>query len=213
LREMYKEIIGFMVFVMGFITMYLIVFTNDIIRITLQRGAFDQLSADLTSGPLIILSAGIALNSMYVFQMRFYYAQSNYKKLLFIRFIMFVAKLLLSYLLVFSYKQNGLALATVLAWVIGFVLMNHDLCKFLGINAKNLYSTKLFRNLLLVLASGLLFTAADFCWGKPVGFIPVAVKLSIMGVGGAIIYYHVALKLNFPEAFRIKYTILKRIFR
>jgi len=133
-KRLYNESLGLIIFLMSFVAAAVILFSPEIVSLALQRGAFDNQSMILTSGPLKYFAIGIVFYSVYIFQMRFYYARSELSKLGLYLVLMLVIKITFSLLLIERFEQDGLAIATSVAWLAGCVLMSWDLGKRLRIN-------------------------------------------------------------------------------
>jgi len=124
-KKLYNESLGLILFLMSFVAVAVVMFSSEIVSLALQRGAFDYKSLILTAEPLKYFAFGIVFYAIYIFQMRFYYARSELKKLGLYLMLMLVIKITFSLLLIERWEQNGLAMATSIAWFAGFVLPGH----------------------------------------------------------------------------------------
>ncbi|MCP4683807.1 MAG: hypothetical protein GY867_00005, partial [bacterium] len=119
LRKRYHDSMRLIIFAIGLVAAGMLFFARDIVQVAFMRGAFDQVSVDLTTSPFIIYTAGILLYSVYHFQTRLYYARRAVLRLGTVLVSVFIIKIILSALLVGPMEHDGLALATAIAWTIG----------------------------------------------------------------------------------------------
>lgn len=211
LKKLYADGIHLLFFVMALVASFVAVFSSEIVQIALKRGAFDQHSLELTSGPLLIYSLGIAFSSLYIFQMRFYYAQAKYLKLGIIKVLMFAIKFLLSIILILKMKHNGLALATVTAWLIGFIIMGVDLGKLLKFKFREILLSAVLKNLASISIIVFFWIFVKSYWVISDSFIDNVVKLMISGAVGLAIYLFINWKLGFGEC-KLLFSIIKNRF-
>jgi len=199
LRKIYADGICLLFFTMSFIGIGCAIFAEDILTLILQRGAFDQHSLMLTAGPLMIFSLGMVFNSLYAFQMRFYYANSSYGKLMIFRLLMLVIKIIGSMVLIYGYKHNGLAVATVIAWFAGFLVMGIDLGRSLNIRLLTLVKARLFKSLLAACVTGVIWLAGNYAWAGFSDDGNLFLKLIVMGILGTAVYIAIAQLFGFRE--------------
>jgi len=211
LRKMYQDSIRMIIFLMGLIAVNVAVFADDIVLIAFQRGAFDQTSLNLTSGPLRIYAAGIAFSAAYIYQMRFYYARMEYKRLGLIKAVMFMIKVVLSFILIRDFQQNGLALATSLAWLAGFLIMSADLSRRLNFSIKNIIFANGFKIALLISINVLFSISASMLWTVGNSQTAIFLKLIVLGMTGSVLYFGIAFMLNIPEPKKLVDIFAKKL--
>lgn len=215
LKKLYKESFCLIFFLIGLIAAGFVLFSKEIVYIVFQRGAFNQNSLNLTSSPLMYYAIGLLFYSIYIFQMRFYYAKRAFLRLGIIRFIMLLIKLILSYILVFRIEQNGLALATTIAWISGFILMTFDLGKIIKVPFKDLVYPSLLKTTSLIGVIVIYWMLFDWLWptSAVMSFVPVLLKIIILGLSGILLYFGLALRLKFPEPRKIVDIISSRFLQ
>jgi putative peptidoglycan lipid II flippase len=205
LASLYRQSVRLLIFAMLLIAAACALFSSELVRVAFARGAFDAVSEALTASPLIYYALGIVFYSIYVFQMRFYYARLLLLRLAFILGLMLVLKIVLSAWLVGPMQQDGLALATSLTWLVTALIMSLDLAKALGESVSSIF----FRPLPKVLAA-LAFPIG--VWLITMRFWPVRPEWSLWQTFaylaatvtvGATAYLIVALLLGLPEPKRM----------
>jgi len=211
LKSMYQDSVRMLFFIMGLVVIGVAVYADQIVQLALQRGAFDENSLQITAGPLRIYALGIAFNAVYIYQMRLYYARMEYKRLGLIKLIMLVVKIILSIILVLDLKQNGLALATSLAWFVGFLIMSIDLNRRIGFSIKNLIFVDSYKIPLVLLATVLFFISADKIWAVGNLQMEIFLKLVVLGVTGSALYFGLAYMLKIPEPKKLVEILAKRL--
>jgi putative peptidoglycan lipid II flippase len=214
LNQLYAQSIRMIVFVMGFVALGIALFPTELIRVSFQRGAFDSHSLALTVGPLFQLALGVLFYSIYVFQIKFYYARRTLLRLGVILAIMLVIKIVVSLLLVKSMEQQGLALATSVAWLSGAIMMTYDLGRELRLPWTTLFFPSAFKTAcsLAVVAAGWLYLKQ--AWpGHAAGslWIVMAKMVAVIAIGG-ILYLGVARLSRIKELDRL-WDICRRLVR
>lgn len=197
----YRRSVRFLIFVMGLIAVAVLIFPTDIVRLAFQRGAFDQESLHLTAGPLRYYATGVVFYSVYMFQMRFYYARTAWLRLGMILAGMLLIKLVCSLLLVGPMQQNGLALATAVTWLAGLVVMTLDLRRQVRTSAGDLFRPAALRILPGLIIVALFWVVAARFWPgeQSTSFLALLVRLALIGVAGTALYVGLAHWLKLPE--------------
>lgn len=190
LIKLYRQSIRLLIYVMLLIAAGVIIFADEITQVAFQRGAFDMESLQLTSMPLLIYATGIVFYSIYLFQMRFYYARAILGQLGGFLLIMLTAKILLSAALVKPLQHNGLAVATSCAWLGSFILMTKDLAKRMEIPALSVFGTAVPKMLVSLAVVVGVWLVLDHFWAHDPSRPLLAIfgRLVVMAVVGSGIY-------------------------
>ncbi len=211
LRKLYTESMRLIFFVMGLVAVGVIIYTNEVVTVAFQRGAFDATSQILTSGPLMYFALGIVFYSIYFFQMKFYYARGAVGRLVRILIGMLAIKIILSLLLVKPMEQNGLALATAFTWFCGAIFMTADLSRTIKVSLRELVFPSLPKVLFCLLVTALFWIGLGKVWIGPPSesLLQLLLRLAGIGVSGIVVYLAMAWILKLPE---LKQT-LDRVLR
>jgi putative peptidoglycan lipid II flippase len=212
LKKLYRESIGLIIFVMTLISFGVAIFSGDIIRVAFNRGAFNETSILLTSSPLTIYALGIVFYSIYIFQMRFYFAKMDLFRLGTLLGIMLMIKIAASYLLVGPLGHNGLALSTSITWLVGFGLMTYDLGRKLNIAFADLINYSIIRQVSIAAMIGVYwFIMARFWSGIGQSFVTGLLFLASMAISGILLYLVSSALAKSPELSRISKYIPGRL--
>ena len=204
LKNLYRDSVRLILFVMGLIAAGLIIFPTEIVRLSFQRGVFDQTSLMMTSSPFMFFALGIVFYSVYVFQIKFYYARMTLLRLGVMLAGMLALKIGLSFLLVGPMEQDGLALATSVTWLAGAVMMTADLGRILKITLWDLLMPSVAK---IVVCVGIV----SVFWLLVAGLWPAVetdslsyllVKLSVYAGSGMALYVGLAYLFKLPEVNR-----------
>ena len=209
-KKLYNESLGLIIFLMSFVAVAVVLFSSEIVSLALQRGAFDYQSLILTAEPLKYFAIGIVFYSVYIFQMRFYYARSELSKLGLYLILMLVIKITFSLLLIERWEQNGLAIATSIAWFAGFVLMSWDLGKRLEINYFKTIIPQVLKLIIALIFTTALWLIFDYYWpvGSDENLINLLLRFSLIICSGGVLYILVTTLLKLREPF-IVWDIIK----
>ena len=189
---------------MGLIAAGLIIFPTEIVRLSFQRGVFDYTSLVLTSSPFMYFALGIVFYSVYVFQIKFYYARMTLLRLGVMLTGMLALKIGLSFLLVGPMEQDGLALATSITWLAGALMMTVDLGRILKMTLWELLMPSVAKIIICV-------GAVSGFWSywqdsgrlrKPSRFVHLLVRLSVYAGSGLALYVGLAYLFRLPEVNR-----------
>lgn len=212
LASFYRETLRLVIFVMVPLVAGLIVFAPEVVSVAFRRGAFDQNSVELTTGPLLCYSLGLMFYGVYFYQIRYYYARKLLAQLGLILGLTLLLKLVGSVVLVRWLGADGLALATSLAWLATSVIMTVDLSRRSGLTLSQDMSPWLLR--LLIAASGtvLVWLAARYMWAAPLesGLTAQFTWLIVFGLLGLVVYVGFAFALKLPEPRRVWDTMKSR---
>ena len=201
LRSLYRESVQMIVFVMAIVVLGMLFFSQELIRLAFQRGAFDAVSAQLTWGPFVAYAVGLVAYSIYIFQMRFYYARKAMLRLGTILGIMLAVKVVASLLLVGPYEHTGLAVATIVTWVVGFLIMTIDLGRTYNLTLASSVTGRLPRLLLALAVAAGFFYAVSFMWpvDSETSLSGLFAYLAAVGSSGAGLYFGAAFLLRMQE--------------
>ncbi|HUV31712.1 MAG TPA: lipid II flippase MurJ [Acidobacteriota bacterium] len=205
LRELYRHSVRAILSVMVLVAAAMVLFSQDIVRIAFQRGAFDAASSHLTATAFRYYALGILLYSVYIYQMRFYYARRAMVRLGMILLFMLLVKVGASMLLVRPLEHDGLALATSVAWLVGFLVMSVDLARTFGLKVAR-EDTRLLARLVPIIALVVVFWAAVGRAWPANDMAPLLwqfLRLAVIAAAGAGIYFGLGVALGIPESQRI----------
>jgi putative peptidoglycan lipid II flippase len=191
LKRLYTITIKNLLFFMVFAALGIIIFAGDIVRVALQRGAFDDVSLQLTVMPLVMYSMGIVFQAVYTFQMRFYMAASRYFRLGLILLVMLGLKILLSSTFIGALAHSGLALASSCAAVIGFTIMTVDLGRILKFNHMRELSSFMVKSLAVLTVVVVFWICLKFAWPsvESDSLTFLFLRLSVVAVAGTAVLF------------------------
>lgn len=215
LKNLYRDSVGLIVFVMVLVTVGLLMFGNDIVRVAYERGQFDTASRQLTVGPFVAYASGLVFYSIYIYQMRYYYARRLMLRLGVILAGMLLIKIVGSVAMVGPLGHVGLAIATSLAWAAGFVIMTVDLSRQLGWSVMSPTLKAIMRTLPYAAAALLYWWVIGRLWPSTESdsLYRAFVRLLAIGATGSLIYFVVALLLRQPEPRRVIDTLKAKLGR
>ena len=107
-----KKGININVFIMVPITFVLLFNGYEIIKLFYERGEFSVSNTFITNKVLLLYSYSLVFYSTYLVIIKLLYSLSMHLSILIISVVGFILKILLNYILVTDYQQNGLALST-----------------------------------------------------------------------------------------------------
>lgn len=214
LRKLYQDSLRLILFAMMLVASGMLFFARDLIQVAFMRGAFDQTSVALTTSPFAIYSAGILLYSFYHYQTRLYYARRAVLRLGVILGSVFVLKIVLSAWLVFPLEQNGLALATAIAWTVGAVIMTIDLAATLQLTVRRLLPS-IGRVIMLAAVTVAFWYGASKLWpSSEAASLSIAFfRLVVLAGAGALVYVGLAWMFKVPELDRVRESLASRFRR
>jgi len=213
LKKLYRQSVRLMIFMMRLVATGMVIFSTEIVRVAFQRGAFDMNSLHLTSSPFMFFALGIVFYSVYIFQMRFYYASTALLRLGVILLSMLLAKTILSLILVRFMEQDGLALATSITWLCGFVVMTVDLGRTLKLSGRDLLFPSVYKILLSVAGVTLFWVIMACVWPatEVESLLATFIRLALLAFAGAVIYFGLAFLLKLPEAKKMYESLRSRL--
>ncbi len=201
LQKLYGQSLRLIAFVMLPAAVGIVLFSREIVRVAFQRGVFDVTSANLTHSPLLFFALGVVFYATYLFQMRFYYASASLRRLGLILIGMLTVKIVLSLALVNSLEQDGLALATSITWLGGFLVMTLDLHYHLKLRAGTVLLPFVVRVVPALAGVGVYWIIMAHIWpGADTDSLwNVFLRLALLGFSGALLYFLLAALLRLPE--------------
>jgi len=211
LKKMYFDSIRMIFFVMGLMAVGVAVFANEILLIAFHRGAFNDLSLHLTSGPLRLYAIGIVFSSVYIYQMRYYYARMEYKALNFILLLMLIFKIFFSTILINSLQHNGLALATVIAWFVGFCAMSYDLSRRHNYSFKDFVDINSIKILVLNIIIIIFWLSLNYFWSVKNSTFNLGFKLIVLGTTGLLLYFGLARLFRISESRKLISALMNKL--
>jgi len=204
LRKLYRESIGLIVFIMLIVSFGVAIFSEEIVKVAFNRGAFNETSTALTSGPLAIYALGVVFYSVYGFQMRIYFARMDYKKLGAILLSMMLIKVFTSLILVRQFEHNGLALSTTVAWFAGFAIMTIDLNKSMQFSILKFSERPYLKMIGIATIVGIFWLIISLVWNSAgQSMIMEFISLSLIGVSGLVLYGYLSIRGGIYEMQRI----------
>ena len=215
LKRLYTGSVRLLVFTMGLIAVGLMIFAGDIIRVAFQRGAFDHESLVLTTGPFLFYAVGLMFQSVYGFQMRFYYARRALLRLGLILALMLVVKLVASVMLVGPMGHDGLALATSIARVLGFLIMTVDLARPLQVANRDLFGGFVPKVLLALAIVAAVWIGLSQLWpsSPDQSLLSLFFRLAVLAVSGIVVYAGAGSLLRLSEPRRALDLIVSQFKR
>ncbi len=201
LVRLYTRSVRLILFTMGFVAAATLVFPAEFVRLAFGRGAFDAHSLELTASPVFYLALGVAFYSVYVFQIKFYYARMTLRRLGVILTGMLLLKIVLSYVLVRPMQQNGLALATAVTWLVGAAAMTADLGRTLRITLRQLIASAGYKIGLSIVVLFTFLWVVAWLWsaGPEETLLALLGRMSVIIVAGGVLYCGVAYLLRLEE--------------
>ncbi len=212
LTRLYSDSVRLIFFVMALVATGLSLFASDIVRVAFQRGAFDQTSLELTTGAFRYYAAGIFFYSILIYQMRIYYARKATGRLGVILLLMLLVKVVASLVLVGPMEHEGLALATGIAWLVGFVVLTLDVSHILKLSTAALFAPGVTRVIPIVALVAASWYALAQLWPVSSGdsLLYCFARLAIIGGAGTVVYLLLALWVKLPEPKRVVRTVTAR---
>lgn len=205
LKKMYTDSVRLLIFTMSLIAVGILIFSDDIIRVAFMRGAFDNESLLLTTGPFMFYAIGLVFQAVYGFQMRFYYARQALLRLGLILVGMLGVKLVASVLLIGPMGHSGLALATSLARVLGFIAMTIDLARTLDTSHRGLFAKFVPRVVLALAVVAAGWTGVNWLWpsSPDQSLLGLFIRLAFLALAGIAAYAWIGSLLKLQEPRRV----------
>ncbi len=170
-------------FILCPIMVYIIVFSDSLIRILFQRGAFDAYSTQITSMALLSYSLGLFCFGGIKVLVSVFYSMADTKTPVKIAAGCLVLNGFLNIVLMYPLKIGGIALASAIAGSVNYLFLYFLLKKRLGGFKSNLIYY-LFK---IVIASSLTGLAALWAWNNWSGVHEI-IKLLIISFASLLVY-------------------------
>lgn len=211
LQNLYRDSVRLVLFVMGLVAVGLIIFPTEVVRLSFQRGAFDATSLAITASPFMYFALGILFYSIYVIQIKFYYARMTLARLGLILVSMLVVKVVLSFVLVKPMEQDGLALATAVTWFFGCIIMTLDLGRKLKMTVAQLFMPSAVKIALGLTVVGAFWIWLKYAWpsAPTEPLLSLFGRLAVYAAAGTAIYLILARLLRLPELERMFASLKK----
>jgi putative peptidoglycan lipid II flippase len=100
-----------------------VVYSNEVVQIFFERGAFDSVATELTQGAYRFYSLGMTFMALNTLVTNFYYAIKDTRRPMYFALVSVVVNIVVNLMLVGSMQHCGLALATSCAAVVNSVLL------------------------------------------------------------------------------------------
>jgi putative peptidoglycan lipid II flippase len=201
LKRIYGESTGLIIFSIAFVALASVMFSDDIVRLAFQRGVFDMNSLNLTAGPFRLYALGIVFHSLYIFQMRFYYARSLLARLGVILFIKLLIKVVLSIFLVRVLEHNGLALSTSISWLCAFLILTLDLKMKMGIPFREFIGRTFLGIIPILCVVEVFWLVLTGLWqcGAGANLYELLLRLVLLLLSGGASYFALSLLMGMPQ--------------
>jgi len=201
IKALIKKSVSFLLYAMGYISIFFILFSSEIIMLAFQRGKFTDSSLNLTSSPLKYFAIGLLFHSLYIFFIRFYYAKRRLGRLAVIIALILVVKFAGSVVLMGPLGNSGLALATSIARIFGFIIIAVDLKRELNFTWQQLVSSSYFKIVGLLFFIAIYFLGARTYFPLNAGnnFLSGLIDLGLIFGSGAILYVALGYLINIEE--------------
>lgn len=216
--EALKETFRFGLRMIFFITLPaaagLMVLSHDIIRVLFQHGSFGGVSAGATSSALVYFALGLPFISGVRITSNAYYAMQDSKAPVRVANWSVLVNLVLSLLLMFPLKHNGLALAVSLASIFNFVMQIVGLRKKVGLlGLKKLVPGLLKTTTATLIMVGIVFTVRRMIplWRGDEGVIFDIVRLASYITVGVAAYLLGVVVLRMEEVAKLRHHLHRLI--
>ena len=113
-------------------TIGMIILTEEIVKLTFERGAFDSVATQMTSQALVFYTLGLVGMALRTFMERAYYSLQDTKTPMVNGFIAVALNIILNLILIGPMEHRGLALATSIATTVTTVYLFYGLRKKIG---------------------------------------------------------------------------------
>jgi len=190
------------IYLMMPITIIFIYMGKDFIRLFYERGKFIAAYSDMTQSVLSFYSLSLVFYALYIIIVKLFYSLSKYTIILYLSIAAFIIKIIMNHILVFTLKQNGLALSTSIVFFSLFITSAIITYKIFRLKVNFFYS----RQILLYFISSIIslgFIILIF------NIIPVSgiIKFSLALVTFCAVYIINSLIIKSDEYLLLKNTI------
>jgi len=212
LRKLYQRSTGMIIYAILPVVVGMVIFAPEIVQVAFQRGEFDAHSSYLTTGPFIYYSLGLLFYSVYIYQMRYYYAKKLMFRLGMILAVMLAVKVVASLLLVGPLEHEGLALATSLAWLVGLIMMTIDLGRVANLDLARNLTIRMVRVIPAAAVVAGFWLVILRLWPKPTGSLSeLVVYLAVQATAGLSLYAGMSFLFGSEEPRRVVEAVRARM--
>lgn len=186
-----------------------IVYSNQIVQIIFERGAFDSAATRLTGSAYLFYSVGMLFVALNSFLTRVYYAIHDMKTPVIFASISVIINISLNFMLVGKMQHNGLALATSISAIVNTVSLYWGLKKKHG--EKNIVIENKRKILIIALSAvvSVMLSYVFYLFIRKAIWLPRIIYLGLAVMIAIVIYLKVLLTCKFGEM-KIICEILKR---
>ena len=203
-KEKFIEIINKSIRILSYIliplTVGIILYRSDLIRVIYQRGEFNEISTMLTSTALLFYSIGMIGFGIVEVMNKSFYSMQDANTPLKVGIIVVICNVILSIVLAKFLNFKGLALSTAITSIINAVILiifaNR---KNKGIINKEIFKT-IFKNIVSAYIMGTCVYLINNILGTNTTMIFSIIKMGIGAISGIIIYYLFTLLLEVEES-------------
>ncbi|MFK4307404.1 putative peptidoglycan lipid II flippase [Bacillus sp. RC242] len=136
--------INFLIMVLIPSTVFIICFSEEIVRVLFERGAFDQRGTELTAKALVVFIMGLFPSAIRELLFRFCFATANKKSPFISSIILSILSVALTFILCFFFKQYGVPLASLIANVIAVTYLLISVREYIALKDIYLMLRKIF---------------------------------------------------------------------
>lgn len=195
-RQTLRQGMSYLIFINLIASLLLTLLAEPVIRLLFEHGSFDQLSTHRAASALIFLAPGLILFSFVNILARAFYALGDTKTPMMISIFCLVTNLILATLLVFKYRQAGLALANTFTAGINVALLIYALRRKLKTLDLQPLKRELFPLAFAFVAAACVSWAALKLWGSNIGHATLWLRMGevfLPGAAGFLVYFALAL--------------------
>ncbi len=207
-KETVRQGTGLMIVLMFPIMVGMMVLSTPIVRLIYERAAFDAQATRNTAYALIFYSLGLLPSGVMLLFNRAFYSTKDTKTPMYFSFLTTLLNVFLNWLLMKPLAYGGLALGTSLSLYIGAVAMAAALHRKVGsFGVSRILDTLWKAGLASLLMGAAVWFTLPFLAGG--GFLLQAVRLGMVIVLGALVYFLLAYFLKIREL-DVALSMLKR---
>ena len=140
LESLFTESLRWIVIIFIPIAIFFYVYSQPIVEIMLQRGAFGKASTMLTSAPLAIYSIGLVFFAIETILVVFYYSNADIKTPIFVGIGCVILNIILTWILINSIGYVGIAVAYVIQKIIKNIILLVLLKRKIKFNLNKIYN-------------------------------------------------------------------------